>query len=977
MSVGNMPIGEIGLPVRATNALRRKGIHTVGAMLEQTEESLYMIRNLGTKSIVLILEKINEYAALAKEEEKTAAKDGLNIDFGQWIGDEDNRMTVLEFLRKEKCRIDDLELLSPRAYNLLMLADTESLDALAFRTEEQLMTVPMMNPSSAAEIEKQVSSYIASRAAEILAFAAENAKAEECAAVPDVFTAVIMPEYRAAILEYARTNDVDLSLTGLSARAKNQLAKNGFHRVSEIVLMTGKELMGIPAMGGLTVGEIESFIREYLGKNEKRILAYLQGDTDSLWDDDAVRRRILGLYHGNWFRGFSLDEFEEALDLPETFSAARLKGVIGGLLAEGKLEYVDYRCFRVYDSFRDYYPDCPAVDDRAKDMIGKRLKDVTLDKLGKEYGLTRERVRQIIGKAVVKIRQSHAEGNSALPFDEDYYGYLYGTYEFDREDGAKWFGVPEYVWNYLDMEGIKRGKKDLESALQDRDGLDAGLRMRIRNYLNRNLLFVDGRWVEKKRSALEEVVVRRFCTDSVSFDDYYRFYNLFLQQEEIEYDETVYYTDEVYRTRKNRLADARFLLWKQNEMIRYYDIDGRDYTELLEELALDSYEDTEVSTLKFVREHPELMRRYDIRDQYELHNLLRKIVPEGSYHDFHCGRMPNLRFGTFDREAAIREILVENSPIRMNELVELIENEYGYDCNLIAASYLSPFKKYLHRGVYTVDFKEMPSERKSRLLQELKDDFYYIDEIRQTFRSLFPEADMEELDPRNLKAMGFVVYSGYAIQHYDSADEFYQDLLTREDVYDAAPIRRRYGKTTFFHQKFINLRRDLQIIEFEPNQMIHIRKLEQQGISKEDLTAFCDRVCEYVGGETWFTMKSIRKSGFDSSLFSLGFSDWFYANLLIADSRFSYCQMLGNLVFFKGKLDMSIKGFLTELLRERGSVDIHELMSELYDEYGCAVHDKSDLTSKIANSEIYYDEILERLYGNRNLFYREIEEGEY
>lgn len=60
--------------------------------------------------------------------------------------------------------------------------------------------------------------------------------------------------------------------------------------------------------------------------------------------------------------------------------------------------------------------------------------------------------------------------------------------------------------------------------------------------------------------------------------------------------------------------------------MRYYDIDSRDYKELLDTLALDRFSNTEISTLKFFNDFPELMNKYDIRDQYELHNLLKKYV---------------------------------------------------------------------------------------------------------------------------------------------------------------------------------------------------------------------------------------------------------------------------------------------------------------------------------------------------------------
>lgn len=65
--------------------------------------------------------------------------------------------------------------------------------------------------------------------------------------------------------------------------------------------------------------------------------------------------------------------------------------------------------------------------------------------------------------------------------------------------------------------------------------------------------------------------------------------------------------------------------------MRYYDIDSRDYKELLDTLALDRFSNTEISTLKFFNDFPELMNKYDIRDQYELHNLLKKICNKENY----------------------------------------------------------------------------------------------------------------------------------------------------------------------------------------------------------------------------------------------------------------------------------------------------------------------------------------------------------
>ena len=977
MSVKNMPIGETGLTVRAVNALRRKGIHTVGDMLEQTEESLYKIRNLGQKTVTLILAKIDEYKALLEKEEtgKTAA--GKDVDFDQWIGEEANRQTVLDYLREENSRLDDLELLSARAYNVLMLAGQERLTELAFQTQDQYMKIPMMDPASAAEIEKQILRYIHDLRDGILAYAEKHLPGEKTAALPDILMAVKLPEYRDQILEYTRTNDRELEQTSLSNRSRNQLAKAGYRRMSDIVLLSKNDLLKIPAIGPLSVADTLSLIEDYLKQNESRILAYIGGDRNALWDDEAVARSILRLYGGSPFGGFSLDDFEEALRLPELFSRERLKKIIGGLLAEHKLEYVDYRCYRVYDCFLDYYPKCQALDERSADVVGKRLQGITLAEIGTEFDLTRERVRQIAGKAVKKIRSVHVDETDTFLFDEDYYRYLFETYALDKKEATEWLCIPSYVWNYLEMTGSAKGSRDLEDALTDREGLETGMRLKIKNYLNRNKLFVDGMWIEKRRAELEEVAVRKLCGDDVSFATFVELYNGFLHREGIEYDESLYITDAVFSTRKNRLSEADFLLWKQNEQLRYYDINGRDYAEMLDELDLDAFENVELSTDLFMREHPELMKRYDIRDRYELHNLLRKIVPEGSFHNFSCGRMPTIRFGTPDRDKAIWEILEENAPISQKDLADLVSERYGYDPSVVAGTYLKPFAGYYHDGTYTIDFKKMPQERMALLKAELTEEFYYTEEIRKICLERVPGAEEDEINPYNLKALGFQVYSKYVLRNHDSAEEYFQELLLKEDIYDLLPYKKRYSRVQSFYDNLLKLKRDLQIVEFEPNKVVTFRKLERGGVTKEMLRQFCEQINEATEDETYFSILSVRRSGFDSELFKLGFSDWFYSNLLISDPRFSYGQMFGNLIFYKGKADISAKSFLIDLIRRYGSVDVHELMDELADTYGCSFPAASVMPDKVRGSEVYYDKILERLYANKNLFYTELEEGDY
>ena len=560
-------------------------------------------------------------------------------------------------------------------------------------------------------------------------------------------------------------------------------------------------------------------------------------------------------------------------------------------------------------------------------------------------------------------------------FDEDYYRYLYETYGFDKKDGAQWLGIPPYVFCYFEVSDIKNGQQDLLSALEDRS-LDVGLRLKIKNYLNRNKIYLDGIWVEKKRAELEEYVVRTFCTTDVSFDAFIQIYNDFLVQEDVAYDEDLYYTQTVLRSRKNHLAEARFLLWKQNEMIRFYDIDGQDFTELLDTLNLGAFENIELSTVKFMENYPEIMEKYDIRNQYELHNLLRKIVPEGSYHDFHCGRMPEIKFGTFDRSSALLDLLIDNAPISAVDFAELIHKEYGYDRTVILSTYLLPLSQYYHQGIYSIDQKTMPFPRKQLLQSSLTEDFYYIDEIRKIYTSLFPDANAEEVNPYTLKTMGFVVLSRYALQHYPSLDAYFKEILTRDDVVDITSYRRKFVYVQMFTQTFTELKQSRDIIEFEPNQIINIRKLERSGITRDMLQAFCDQVYDFIEDGTYFSAQSLRKSGFESELYDLGFSDWFYANILAVDDRFSSARMYSTVILYKGTRNISIKSFQVDLVQAHGSIDIYDLMTELTDVYGCRPDDKYDVVYKLQGTAVYYDRILDRLYASADAYYQDLDNTE-
>lgn len=973
MDIRTISIEEIGLSVRSLNALRHAEVLTVGDMLQHTEESLMQIRNLGRKSVQEILEKIAEYSQYLEadivppgfEEQPSNA-----IIPEEWVLADENREEVLAYICERSLDIEELELLSVKAYNLLQINDYEQMHQILFLTKETLLEIPRMDVQTAEEIVKLCSHFLKERAEEICA--ALLGGQPEGLSLAEVMQ---QNEYREIITAYVQANDWEIEKTDLPNRAKNQLCRNGYSLMSQVIFLSKVQLQEIPAMGAGSVNAVLDLIQKYLQKHEARLIAVCSGDLSVMYDDEYVQRCILRLYDESEFAGYSLSEMLERLSLPKEVGIDRLKQNIGSLLAAGELEYVDYRCYRVYGKFRDYFESCSMLDERRRNFIRMKLDGMTLEAIGREFDLTRERVRQVIERGIEIVRNHYLMQTGKKVFDEEYYRYLYETYSFDKQDGEKWLGIPAYVWNFLNLIDAKQGKKDLEEALNDPKSLGLGMRLKIKNYCNRDKLFVDGVWVEKRRSALEQVAARRICADSISFSKFCIQYNALLEQEGIPFDSNLYIDEENRRARAARLMDRRFILWTQNEMMRYYDIDSRDYSELVETLQLDMYENIELSTAKFMRDYPDVMKKYDIRDHYELHNLLRKVVDEGSFHGFLCGRMPHVEFGTFDRDGAIWELIVNNAPISVQDLCAMIEAEYGYEAAVVQANYLQPFSVYYHQGMYTVDQKQMSEENQIMLKAALTDDFYFIDEIKKLYSQIIPGADVEEINPYNLKSMGFIVLSRYVVQNYPSLEAYCKDILTREEIVNIAPYKKRLAYVQMFSQTLMELKRSLTVVEFEPNKLIQFSKLENAGVTREKIQEYCEEVHDAVADGVYFSIQSLRQDGFEHELFELGFSDWFYASLLLSDNRFAVAQMYGVLIFCKNETAITIQSFLVNRIREPRIIDAYDLLTELADRFGCNVEDKSRIPYRLENTEVYHDDILDRYYANADVYYQDLDEG--
>ena len=801
-----------------------------------------------------------------------------------------------------------------------------------------------------------------------------------------------------------RLPDIPVRELGLSVRANNCLESMGVRTAADLSGATLESLLAVKNMGAKTAAQIMEKLEalrekfsfpsqegavpsreagETLYAVVKSLSAFTglpQGDLlrhlapcreaspgadaaellDLAFQQPPVRRealrailRLLEQYED----GVSAEELLKRL--PDGTSLRTLKLLLGVLLRREQITLRNNRLRRRWPTAREFAE--RVSDQRQRDILLSRLRGETLEEIGQRLGVVRERVRQLMKKALANRPRLY----------EDQYQYLFNHYDFSLEEFQLAFDEPEETYHYLEMVRPKGERRPIRALLED-ESILVSLRRKAERAVYRQYVTIDGVRVLKDRQELIRYAVRTLCRDTTGFEDFLLRYQRLLESLGLGQDGSLTIDYPAYI--ENRLQICNYALWCQWRRFRYYPIDSQDFTPLLEALDLTRYEDVEITSLKLFRDHPELMAEYDIRDEYELHNLLKKIWPQDDGR-VQFKRMPTIEIGTPDRDRQVLDLLRQYSPIANTDLAQHYDEAYGVKSATALGSYFACIDPYLHNGVYRIDQPPLPEEQQSRMAALLTEDFYPMPELRRLYRREFPDSDPGNLNPFTLKSLGFRPYEGYVVSaRYSSAADYFRHLLTDRGVVDMTQENHRYTDIAAYSSELCDLKSQREIVEFLPLQYISLRRLRSAGVNPGDLADYCAAAHAFTRPGEYFTVASLRRAGFAHPLDDLGFEEWFYGSLLAEDpERFTYRRMGGTRLFCRCREAIQLADFLRWLVEAEpsGRVDIYELQETLEQQYGISLP-LHKLTGVMQNSELYYDAIMKAVYIDYDTYLEEI-----
>ncbi len=670
---------------------------------------------------------------------------------------------------------------------------------------------------------------------------------------------------------------------------------------------------------------------------------------------------ILKIIESNIYDGCSLDDLIS--NMPKYFNSKFFINEILNNLIDNKL---------INESNSFYFINYQSILEAIKNILNEReynifllrLKGSSLEKISDNYNVSRERIRQIETICLNKIK------NKRLIYKEDKYVKIFIKYKITKDDFIFAFNEREETYNYLKIV-YESGKYDIEEV-EDDDTMPNIFKMAISRLKRKKYIYIDNIVLKRNNQELIEYIIKKSAQENIHFDDFIKEYNKILKELNL-YDDSKF---NVLTTRiMNILIEAKFTLWKHGKDFRYYNIVSNDYTNLLTTLNLNQYNDLEYSTLKFFRDYPDLMKEYDIRDEYELHNLLRKIINKKEYPCIQFGRMPTIEFGNIDRNKQILDLLKILEPISKTDFSEIYEEEYGIKAANVYVNYLENLTEYFNPNKYKIDYPSIPDNLKNKMKEIFNLDFYTIFDMENIYRKQLKNYDKIYFNIFTLKSIGFNIYVNYVVRNtYKTASEYFYKLLTNKEIFDTRYFANGIKTIQAYYSLLYELQNDYKIIEFSENKYLNIKVLEKNNINIKDIENYCLEVLEFTSNIKYFTLHSIKQDGFDDNLHQLGFDDWFYTSLLIRNSNnFSYIKIGGNKLLTKSKSNISLSEFIEYIVCsiENLSIDIYELIDYIFNKYKISV-DEYKLRSIIKNTDMYYNKITEKIYASYDIYYKEL-----
>lgn len=460
-------------------------------------------------------------------------------------------------------------------------------------------------------------------------------------------------------------------------------------------------------------------------------------------------------------------------------------------------------------------------DNRSVQILRLRTEGATLQDIADTYGLTRERVRQIVKKLL----------NKMPPLFEDSFIEPYCWFNFSKEQFLRAF--PELSnegVGYLTMR-YPRGHVEIsQTALENYHG---AWKDRLKKFFCEEIERID-----KKTISKTEIVMRVLMSDSdtaLSMDELEKEYYNFIERKGFPLERLCLNV----RTLGNHLRTARGIVFNKDNKVRYCDANP---VFIWNSIDFSLYKNTVISSELIYRDYNDLMEDLGIRDGYELFYVIKSSLSMWDNKKFRirCRRVPVIVLGNASEEARAIKLLKELSPISTVNYFAAYEERYGLRKESAQGNYeiFNAVSPYNNDGLLEIDAPAIAEEDVSIFVHALSEKtIWFIEEIEELFEQLCVHSSRDAINASAFKRIGYILHTGYAFNKKYGTVFNYLDLeVFKNDIIDLKKLDRRLINLSIFCSALDKKKKSLEFFETAPKILMSMKKIsEVYGITIDEV----------------------------------------------------------------------------------------------------------------------------------------------
>ena len=590
-------------------------------------------------------------------------------------------------------------------------------------------------------------------------------------------------------------------------------------------------------------------------------------------------------------------------------------------------------------NFTDLYQGLGLPDERTNAIILMKLSGANLQETGDHFGVTRERVRQIINRQIRNLPELF----------EDCFSQPYETFHLSKSEFLRLFPeITSESYEYIAIR-YKKGKQVLS-----RETL-----AEYKGYWKKRLeMFLQNEWERKDKNTVSrtEMVYRVLVRNSdnpLTMEEFEQEYYQYIRRRE--YPESRLQLN--LRTAGNHLRNARGVVFNRDNMVRYCEADPQ---KLWDDINFNAYKNLIISAELLFRDYADLMEELDIRDGYELFYVLKSSIClwKGPF-EISFRRVPTIIIGNGSEEEQALRLLREISPVEHDEYFLAYEERFGVRHESVMGNpaitrVITPY--YVH-GEYIVTAPAIAAEDIPAYLQALdKKTIWFMDELEELFDTICVHSSREAFNMSALRRIGYILKAGYAIKEaYGNMTAYMDAEIFSNDVVDLSAIDRRLSSISAFVSALDKKRNSLEFIETAPKILVSIRKIkETYDLDQEDIRQIQKMLIPYYK-TPYFNAHSLWDEVKDLPLIrQLQGNKWMLSCIMRQQENVFTQHFAGNMVLSLDSSNLSLSKVSLWFSSVYGKMPLNTFVTKFNDYFGCKIENYK-FAEKLKSANVWDD----------------------